>query len=130
MMMQRFRSECDQITSIVQCDIQVIDFYRPQTVVREGFIFTGVCLSTGGCTPPRQTPPGQTLRHPPSRHFPPPRWPLQQMVRILPECILVGMLYDWGWGGVSCTYKPWDGGSPTFKPGVGGRGRVFFHIQT
>ena len=39
----------------------------PANEVCEGYVFTGVCLSTGGCLPrclwadtPRQTPPGQT----------------------------------------------------------------------
>ena len=80
--------------------------YLPSaTTVAESYVFTGVCRSTGGCTSPwADTPPGQThtplASHPhgqtplwpdtpPSRHLPPGRWPLQQMVCILLECILV-----------------------------------------
>ena len=93
------------------------NIYRPQRSC-EGYVFTGVCLSTGGCLPqcmvgythppPEQTPPEQTpppsrhpradtpqSRHPPgadppSRHPPPPEIrPLLRTVRILLECILV-----------------------------------------
>ena len=64
-------------------------FYRPQRKLREGDTFTPVCQSFcsrgggGGCTPlgrhPQPIPPG---RHPLRR-------PLQGIVRILLECILV-----------------------------------------
>ena len=77
-----------------------VSFYRPQTKLWKGNVFTSVCQEfcprgvypsmhwadppTGqaapGKHPPRQTPPG---RHPPSR------WLLQRTVRILLECILV-----------------------------------------
>ena len=86
-------------------------FYRPQTKLREGNVFTPVCDSVqgGGCiqacsgqgctshrqiphgkTPPRHTPPwadipGQTF---PGRHPPSPRRALKRAVRILLECIL------------------------------------------
>ena len=72
----------------------------PANEVCEGYVFTGVCLSTGGClhhcmlgytpprdqrqTPPRQTPPG---RHPPHSAC----WDTvnKRAVRIPLECILV-----------------------------------------
>ena len=43
-------------------------FYRPQRSC-EGYVFTGVCLSTGGEYLTRYTPPG-TRYTPPSRHPP------------------------------------------------------------
>ena len=85
-------------------------FTTIRNVLRQGYVFTGVCESVHGgwCGrppppgrhPPRQTypladiPPQQT---PPGRHNPPPwpdlpsptRWLLQRTVRILLECILV-----------------------------------------
>ena len=52
--------------------IRFSDFYRPQTKLRKGNVFTSVSriLSTGGCTLPlgRHTPPAETPllgRHPP-----------------------------------------------------------------
>ena len=93
-------------------------FYRPQRSC-EGYVFTGVCLSTrgggvsasvhAGMPPPEQSPPGSRhtpgSRHPRSRHpqeqthrvdtpqeqtHPlPERRPLLRTVRILLECIFV-----------------------------------------
>ena len=73
-------------------------FYRPQTKLREGIVFTPVCDSVhggggvypsmqwaGGVHPARQTPPGQT----PPRETPPPRRQLKRALRILLEYILV-----------------------------------------
>ena len=83
-----------------------IDFYRPQTKLLKGNVFTpvtSVCSQGGGVhpradtpqgrhnpPPPTDIPPQQTP--PPGRHptrQTPPRRPLQQTVRILLECILV-----------------------------------------
>ena len=72
--------------------------FLPSTTV--GYVFTGVCLSTGEGVHPlgRHPPSGQTPphlgRHPPGRHplaeTPLPiRRPQQRKVRILLECILV-----------------------------------------
>ena len=45
-------------------------FYRPQQLLRKGYVFTGVCLSTGrgGGVPPHDA---DTL---PGRQTPPPHW--------------------------------------------------------
>ena len=69
-------------------------FYRPQTNLRKGYVFTSVCQEfcpqVGVC----QTPPssGQTRQTPLplARHTPEQRRLLQRTVRILRECILVG----------------------------------------
>ena len=75
-------------------------FYRSQTKLRKGNVFTPVCqsfCSQGGVcpsacwdthTPPSRHPPGQRPL-PPGRH-PPNRWLLLWTVRILLECILFG----------------------------------------
>ena len=68
-------------------------YYRPRSEVREGYVFTGICLSNLGggrsgqhlppwpglkvttLPPPRTTPPfppGQHLSPPPGQHLPPP----------------------------------------------------------
>ena len=90
-------------------------YYRPQTKLRQGNVFTRVCREfcpqrgVSGRQPPGQTPPGQTPpwtdtpclgRHPPGQTPPWPDttpWPdiplsrrlLQRTVRILLECIFV-----------------------------------------
>ena len=94
--------------------------YRPQRSC-EGYVFTGVCLSTrGGCLPqcmlgyhppgadpPEQTPPPRADSHPPgadthapgadnppgSRQPPSERQPPLRTVRILLECILVENMF-------------------------------------
>ena len=59
----------------------VNDIYRPQTKLRKGNVLTSMCQEFCPWHPPwTDTSPGQT---------PPSRWLLQQMVRILLECILV-----------------------------------------
>ena len=79
-----------------------LTFYRPQTKLRKGYVFTSVCHSVhwGGCLPQcmleythpqADTPTGQTPpfgRHPPGQTRPT-RYLLQRTVRILLECILV-----------------------------------------
>ena len=82
-------------------------YYRPQTKLRKGNLFTSVCWEFcpqgGGVHPPRQNPPPS--RHPPGqtptlgRHtlwadtIPPGRWILQRMAHILQEFILVFHIY-------------------------------------
>ena len=66
-------------------------FLPPVNEVCEGYVFTGVCLSTGGwCLP---LVPGGCLQHPPDRHPPPQRilrdTVNKRAVRIPLECILV-----------------------------------------
>ena len=63
----RFISICVSLSEDKCCH-----YYRPQLLLRKGYVFIGVCLSTGGrCTlplkipPPRQTPPPG--RRPPGR---------------------------------------------------------------
>ena len=76
--------ECYEITVH---QISPLICYCPQRSC-EGYVFTGVCLSMGGCLPQCMvgyTPP------PGSRH--PPRWPLLRTVRILLECILVQQMW-------------------------------------
>ena len=81
--------QCDHCLAKMKTHV----FLPPATTVN---VFTpvcdSVCLGSRGCTPPRQTSPGQTLP-PLSRTTPradiPPRRPLQRTVRILLECILV-----------------------------------------
>ena len=76
-------------------------YYRPQTKLRKGNVFTSVCQEfcpQVGMSA-RHLPPGRLGRHPPTpppgspppdRHTPAPqRRPLQRMVRILLEFILV-----------------------------------------
>ena len=61
---------------MTKCASRIKFYYRPQTKLRKGNVFTPVCQSfcSWGClpsacwdTPPWQTPPG---RHPPGRHTP------------------------------------------------------------
>ena len=75
---------------IIVRNVNNLNFYRPQTKLRKGNVFTPVCVSVhgGGVHPPRQT------HAAPGRHIPPPpRGPLQWTVRILLECILVSHKY-------------------------------------
>ena len=81
-------------------------FYRPQRSC-EGYVFTPVCLSTGGDLPQCMLgyhPPPPRSSHPPSRHPPgagtpeqapppPSRRLLLRTVRILLECILVIFIF-------------------------------------
>ena len=60
--------------------------YRPQRSC-EGYVFTPVCLSTGGMGGLPQCMLG--YHHPPGADHPPSRWLLLRTVRILLECILV-----------------------------------------
>ena len=78
----------------------VLYTYRPQTKFGRGNIFTGVCLSTGGCV--ASTPPPPQSRHPPPKQTPPgqtphthtqKRRPLKRVVCILLECFLVPWKY-------------------------------------
>ena len=84
------------------CPWTYFGYYRPQrSCGKVMFLHMSVILYTGGCLPdtsprqiplgrhPQRHPPGQTpLRQTPPGQKPPKRWPLQQMVRILLECIL------------------------------------------
>ena len=78
------------------------DFYRPQTKLREGNVFTRMshsfCPQGGGvgcipaCNGKRDVLQPSLGRHPqadPSQGKPPPRWPLKRVVCIILECILV-----------------------------------------
>ena len=63
-------------------------FYRPQTKLRKGNVFTSVCqefCAQSGQTPPPPRP-DHSRQTPPSPHI---KRLLQRMVRILLECILV-----------------------------------------
>ena len=79
-------------------------YYRPQTKLRKGNVFTSVCQEfcpQVGVS--ARHPPGRLGRHPPTlppgRHapgqspHPKRRRPLQRMVRILLECILVSCYF-------------------------------------
>ena len=58
----------------ILCSFLETYFYRPQTKLREGNVFTSICDSVhGGCTPSGQTPPRQTYtpRQTPPRQTPP-----------------------------------------------------------
>ena len=79
---------CILLECIIVRNVNNLNFYRPQTKLRKGNVFTPVCVSVhGGVYTPlgRHTPPWQTL--------PPPRGPPQWTVRILLECILVSHKY-------------------------------------
>ena len=76
------------------------NFYRPQTKLRKGNVFTSVCQEfcpQGEVYTPQADTPFPLGRHPSladtpftlGRHPPIIRWPLQRTVRILLECILV-----------------------------------------
>ena len=78
------------------CDL----FYLPPTKLREGNIFTGVCLFRGVGSYPLPTPPTYLLPNhlPPSYPNLPTYSPLsnngpKRVVRILPECVLVKVAY-------------------------------------
>ena len=88
---------CKNVDGEAQCECETgsantTTYLPPANVVCEGYVFTGVCLSTGGClpqcmlgchTPPKQTPlsrhPSPEGRHPspegrhPREQTPPPR---------------------------------------------------------
>ena len=68
-------------------------FYRPQTKLRKGNVFTSVCQEfcprRGVSTPPRQTPPTWADTTTPKQTRPPSRRLLQRTVHIILECILV-----------------------------------------
>ena len=78
-------------------------FYRPQTKLREGNVFTPVCYSAhkggvwiGGCAPPRHPPDTHPCGHRPVStpwtHTP--TMVNKQAVRILLECFLVVLWID------------------------------------
>ena len=61
-------------------------FYRPQTKLRKGNVFTSVCQEFCSQGEVYTSPWADTLLR---ADTPPPRWLLQRTVRILLECILV-----------------------------------------
>ena len=82
-------------TKLFVCHVEVVIFLTPANEVCEGYVFTGVCLSTGGGLCQRDTPPGQK---PPMERDPLDRDPLLygnvRAVCILLECILVRLMLN------------------------------------
>ena len=80
--------EDEQVVTFFAQPSMFVSYYRPQRSC-EGYVFTGVCLSTDQ-TPPTplgaDTPPGADT---PQEQTPPKRRPLLRTVRTLLECILV-----------------------------------------
>ena len=110
---------------VVKREVNVL-YYRPQTKLQKGNVFTPVChpVHRGEVYPPTQTPPRQTPspgqtpprqtppllgKHPPGRLPPPRRRPLQWTVRILLESILVlfrfQLIYCFQWSLYINRYK-------------------------